>query len=134
MSQIWYQNLFLKENSVTRFFYFSWRHIKLCIFNYKNIHKHTYNSRFIPEGVAEASQIFLGCAYVLPKRLSYEEYCRCDSWQAHRRLIAVYLRWGCSLSFSRLLRHPWKKEKGVILLFCPGHHTRQSKVYCIIIN
>jgi hypothetical protein len=26
--------------------------------------------------------------------------------------------------FSRLLRHPWKKERGAILLFCPGHHTR----------
>jgi hypothetical protein len=31
---------------------------------------HTYHSRFIPEGVAEASQIFLGD--VLPKLFSYE--------------------------------------------------------------
>jgi hypothetical protein len=23
--------------------------------------------------------------------------------------------------FSRLLRHPWKKLRGAILLFCPGH-------------
>jgi hypothetical protein len=23
------------------------------------------------------------------------------------------------------LRHPWKKERGAILLFCPGHHTRR---------
>jgi hypothetical protein len=38
--------------------------------------------------------------------------------QAHRRLITVYR------SFSRLLRHPWKKEMGDILLFYPGHHTR----------
>jgi hypothetical protein len=33
---------------------------------------HTYDSRFIPEGVAEASQIFLQDAYVLPKLFSYE--------------------------------------------------------------
>jgi hypothetical protein len=25
------------------------------------------------------------------------------------------------------LQQPWKKERGVILLFCPGHHTRQNK-------
>jgi hypothetical protein len=33
---------------------------------------HTYHSRFIPEGVAEASQIFLRDAHVLLKLLSYE--------------------------------------------------------------
>jgi hypothetical protein len=22
------------------------------------------------------------------------------------------------------LRHPWRKERGAILLFCTGHHTR----------
>jgi hypothetical protein len=27
-------------------------------------------------------------------------------------------------SFYPLLRHPWKKERGAILLFRPGHHTR----------
>jgi hypothetical protein len=31
-------------------------------------------------------------AHVLSKFLSYEEYCRRDRWQAHRRLIAVYHR------------------------------------------
>jgi hypothetical protein len=25
--------------------------------------------------------------------------------------------------FNRLLRYPWKIKRGVILLFCPGHHT-----------
>jgi hypothetical protein len=25
--------------------------------------------------------------------------------------------------FSRLLRYSWKKERGAILLFCPGHYT-----------
>jgi hypothetical protein len=36
----------------------------------------TYHLRFIPEGVPEASQIFLRDTHVLPKLLSYEEYCR----------------------------------------------------------
>jgi hypothetical protein len=27
---------------------------------------------------------------------------------------------------SRLLRHPWKKERGAILLFCPRHHFTTS--------
>jgi hypothetical protein len=33
-------------------------------------YKHTYHSRFIPKGVAEASQILLRDAHVLPKLLS----------------------------------------------------------------
>jgi hypothetical protein len=33
---------------------------------------HTYHSRFIPEGVAEASQTFLRDAHVLPILFSYE--------------------------------------------------------------
>jgi hypothetical protein len=36
---------------------------------------HTYHSRFIPEGVAEVSQIFLRDTHVLPKLLSYDEHC-----------------------------------------------------------
>jgi hypothetical protein len=35
----------------------------------------------------------------------------------------------CYYSFSRLLRHPWRKERGAILLFCPGHHTRQFSTF-----
>jgi hypothetical protein len=35
---------------------------------------HTYHSRFIPKGVAEASQIFLRNNHVLPKLLSYASY------------------------------------------------------------
>jgi hypothetical protein len=43
-----------------------------------NLHTYTYYSRFISEGVAEASQIFLRDAHglpnqSLPKLLSYEE-------------------------------------------------------------
>jgi hypothetical protein len=32
-----------------------------------DIHIHTYHSRFIPEGVAEVSQIFLRDTHILPK-------------------------------------------------------------------
>jgi hypothetical protein len=39
------------------------------VYNYTYIH--TYHSRFIPEGVAEASQIFLLDAHVLPKFLAF---------------------------------------------------------------
>jgi hypothetical protein len=40
---------------------------------------HTYPLRFIPEGVSEASQIFLRDVHVLLKLFSYEENCRCDA-------------------------------------------------------
>jgi hypothetical protein len=56
---------------------------------------HTYHPRFIPEGVAEASQIFLRDTHVIPKLVSYEKHSKRDRWQAHRRLIAVYLRCKC---------------------------------------
>jgi hypothetical protein len=39
---------------------------------------HTYHSRFIPKGVAEVSQIFLRDTHILPKFISYDEYCRRD--------------------------------------------------------
>jgi hypothetical protein len=46
-----------------------------------SLYIHTYIPHTLyPEGVAEASQIFLRGAYVLPKLLSYEEYCRYDRW------------------------------------------------------
>jgi hypothetical protein len=41
---------------------------------------HTYHSHFIPEGAADASQIFLRDTHVLPKLVSYEEHCRRDRW------------------------------------------------------
>jgi hypothetical protein len=37
---------------------------------------HTYRTRFIPEELAKASQVFLRDAHVFPKLLSYEEYYR----------------------------------------------------------
>jgi hypothetical protein len=56
---------------------------------------HTYHSRFIPEGVAEVSQIFLRDTHVLPKLVSYEEQ-QC-SYHVCRdvtggKLIAVFLQ------------------------------------------
>jgi hypothetical protein len=57
-------------------------HLRQFLFNYI----HTYHSRFIPEGVAEVSQIFLRDTHVLPILVSYEEHCR------RRKLIAVLLQ------------------------------------------
>jgi hypothetical protein len=50
-------------------------HIALKIIK---IYIHTNHSRFNPKWVSEASQILLRDAYVLPKLLSCEEYCRRD--------------------------------------------------------
>jgi hypothetical protein len=75
-----------------------------------NIHTYIYHPRFTPEGVAEASRIFSQTP-TLPKLLSYEEYCRRDRWLADRRLIAVYLRCKYFYPFSRILRHPWSRER-----------------------
>jgi hypothetical protein len=41
---------------------------------HKIIYMHTYHSRFIPEGVSDASQIFLQDAHVLPKLFNNEQY------------------------------------------------------------
>jgi hypothetical protein len=49
---------------------------------------HTYHSRLIPEGVAEAFQIFLRDAHVLPKLFHNENYCR----HAGGKPIAVRLQ------------------------------------------
>jgi hypothetical protein len=43
------------------------------------------------DAFAMSSQIFFRDTQVLPKLLSYEEYYRRDRWEAHHRLIVVYL-------------------------------------------
>jgi hypothetical protein len=44
--------------------------------------------------------------------------------------IAVLLQSISGVSaFRRLLRHPWRKETGAILLFCLGHHTSHKHSY-----
>jgi hypothetical protein len=57
------------------------------------IRVHTYQLRLIltliHEGVAGTSEIFLRDVRVLPKWLSYDEYCKHDRWWAHRCLIAI---------------------------------------------
>jgi hypothetical protein len=55
-----------------------------------NIYIHTYHSRFIPDGVAEVSQIFLRDTHVLPKLVSYEEHCRLSCGFAHAREIGPH--------------------------------------------
>jgi hypothetical protein len=47
-----------------------------------NLHTYiyTYHSRFILEGVAEVSQLFLRDTHVIPKIVSYEEHCGRDRW------------------------------------------------------
>jgi hypothetical protein len=41
---------------------------------------HTYHSHYICKGIAEAFQEFHRDTQILPKRLSYEEYCGRDRW------------------------------------------------------
>jgi hypothetical protein len=56
----------------------NYSHLEIFVENFRTFYNmliHIYNSRFIPEGVAEASQIFLQDAHE-----SYEEYCRRDRW------------------------------------------------------
>jgi hypothetical protein len=68
-----------------------WIYIALCNMSKGiNIYIHTYHSRFIPEGVAETSQIFLRDAKTKFTKFTYlfTKFCNL----AHRRLIAVYLR------------------------------------------
>jgi hypothetical protein len=50
------------------------------MYNYVIIHTHMPLICFIPEGVAEASKIFPRDAHVLPKLISFEEYCSRDRW------------------------------------------------------
>jgi hypothetical protein len=41
--------------------------------------------------------------------------------------IAVFLQPISGVSAINPLRHPWRKERGAILLFCPGHNTRLKR-------
>jgi hypothetical protein len=55
-------------------------YFKTYLITYRPMTIHTYHSRFIPEGVAEVSQIYLRDTHILPKLISYEEHCRRDRW------------------------------------------------------
>jgi hypothetical protein len=77
---------------------------------------YTYHLRFIPEGVAEVSQIFLRDTHVLVKLASYEEHCRCDRWSAHLRLIAVSIS-GVSAINPLVAFHDIHGRKREVLFF-----------------
>jgi hypothetical protein len=102
--------------------------------------------------VAEASQIFLRDAQVLPKWLGYDEYkfefyvclydeyCRRERWQTEHRLFAVYLRWELLILLSPFTTSMEEKDRSYSFFLicycvceCPesfyplslsGHHTR----------
>jgi hypothetical protein len=45
------------------------------------------------------------------------------------KLIAVLLQSISGVSaINPLVRYPWRKERGAILLFCPGQHTTRDFV------
>jgi hypothetical protein len=46
--------------------------------------------------------------------------------------LTFYPRRGDTFTYCHLLRHPWKKETGANLLFCPGHHMRPRSLLCRI--
>jgi hypothetical protein len=65
---------------------------------------HTYHSHFIPEGLAEASQIFLRDTHFLPNYLA--------------------MRNTADVTGGKSIAVRSKKERNTFLLFCPGHHMR----------
>jgi hypothetical protein len=80
--------------------------------------------------VAEASQICLRDAHALPKWLSYEDfYCRRDN-RIDVWLQSIWLR-DASNPFVAFYDIHGRNRK-VILLFCPRHHTRPGCFLCII--
>jgi hypothetical protein len=54
--------------------------------SFSETYNKAYHSRFNPEGVAEASQIFLRDTHVLPILVSYEKHCK------RGKPIAVFLQ------------------------------------------
>jgi hypothetical protein len=96
--------------------------MKLPLYSNTYIYIHTYHSRFIPEGVAEVSQIFLRDTHVVPKLVSYEEHCR----RTGGKPIAVLLQTISGVSGINPLVAFYDihgGKRGAILLFCPGHHN-----------
>jgi hypothetical protein len=94
----------------------------------KRTYIHTYQSRFIPEGVAELSLIFPQDTHVLPKLVSYEERSRRDRWS----LIAV---WSQSISGVNAINplatfydiHGRKREVLFFYLSRTPHETTKEK-------
>jgi hypothetical protein len=61
----------MKSYGIFKTFPEKFTEMRYNVFPCRCIFIHRYHSRFIPEGVAEASQIFLRDAHVLPKLLRY---------------------------------------------------------------
>jgi hypothetical protein len=99
--------------------------IKLLLFNV-----HTYHSRFIPEGVAEVSQIFPRDTHVLPKFVSYEEHLRGG------KPIAVLLQSISSVSAINPLVafYDIYEGKREVLFFYFVPTTTRDYHYCLISN
>jgi hypothetical protein len=79
-----------------------------------------YHSRFISEGVAETSRV----PRIYQNCLAMRDTADVTS----SKPIAICLQFisGVSAFNPLVLQHPWKKEIGAILLFCPRHHVRTN--------
>jgi hypothetical protein len=78
--------------------------------------RHTYYSRFTLERVSETSQIFLRDTHILPKCFSYEIL---QTWLVTSPSLVADISGVSAINPYRLLRSPWKKGRGAILLFYP---------------
>jgi hypothetical protein len=88
------------------------------------LHTRTYHSRFISEGVAEVSQIFLRDTHVLPK-LAVKNTADVTGGKAMAVLLQSISSVGAINPLVAFydIQHGGKRE--VLFFFCPGHHTRQ---------
>jgi hypothetical protein len=87
---------------------------------------HTYHSRFIPEGVAEVSQIFLRDTHVLPKLVSYEA---ADVTGGKPIAVLLQVISGVSAIHPLVAFYDIQgRKRKVLLFFCPGHHTRPTRL------
>jgi hypothetical protein len=128
-----HQNIYFHKNHRERKFFIK----KIIIYSTHKINKIT-NNTYIPLTLY-SRRGSRGISDIPPRRPRSTKiislWVILQTWQvAHRRLIAIYLRCKCNKSFSSLLRHPWKKECGEILLFCPEHHTRRIIIIIILMS
>jgi hypothetical protein len=87
---------------------------------------HTYHSRFIPEEVAEVSQIFLRDTHVLPK-LTVKNTADVTGGKQIAFLLQ-YISVKCYYPLVAFYNIHGGKREVLFFLFSPGHHTRQKKL------
>jgi hypothetical protein len=78
-----------------------------------------------------------GVSDIAPRPTFYQNYLavRNTADVTGGKPIAVYLRCKCYLSYSRLVRHPWKKERGAIFILSrTAHETLSSSYISSILN